>query len=264
MSPTTPSGPFVFLDTGAARGGWNMDFDVDRAHAVDAGTAPPTVRVYRWEPWCISLGRHQDIAELDLERVGADGLDVVRRPTGGRAILHAEECTYSVVMPSEGRGIMDVYRRIGDALVAGLRLLAPGIELARSRPDFPKLYREPRSIPCFSSSARYEIEADGRKLVGSAQRRIGGTVLQHGSILIGPAHLRLSDYLALDARTRAALRSDLENHTITLTDLMGRTPSYEEVRDAVRTGFERAWGIRFSDGGGIHYLPSETEERARP
>src|SRR5690606_2653286 len=113
--------------------------------------------------------------------------------TGGRAILHAQELTYSVVMPSEGRSIMEVYRQISEALTAGLKSLAPDIGIAKSQPDFQKLYREPGSIPCFSSSARYEIEFDGRKVVGSAQRRIGSAVLQHGSILIGDAHLALAD-----------------------------------------------------------------------
>ena len=252
--------PFAFIDSGAHDGAWNMAFDTDRAHAVDAGSAEPALRVYRWEPWCISLGRHQAEEDIDRVRARRDGIGIVRRPTGGRAILHAEELTYSVVMPSEGLGIMEVYKRISDALAAGLRALVPGIEMAKSQPDFQKLYREPGSIPCFSSSARYEIEFGGRKLVGSAQRRIGSTVLQHGSVLIGPAHLRLADYLAVPDETRGDIRSDMERHTVTLREIAGRDITYEDVRDALRAGFENTWGLRFSPDSRNDYIPAHTAE----
>jgi lipoate-protein ligase A len=235
-----------FVDTGERTGAFNMDFDLRRAELVDEGHAEPMLRVYNWKPWCISLGRHQDISEIDASRTAAAGYEIVRRPTGGRAILHAEELTYSVIMPSEDRGIMEVYRQISEALTAGLQLLVPEIDIAKTQPNFQKLYREAGSIPCFSSSARYEIEFDGRKLVGSAQRRIGGTVLQHGSILIGEAHLALADFLAVDEDVREQLRHDMRAHTVTLQDILGRPVHRNEVRDALIAGFSRAWGIEVS------------------
>ncbi len=248
-----------FIDTGAHTGAFNMDFDVARAAAVDAGTAAPMLRVYRWDPWCISLGRHQSEDDLDHARLAGDGLDWVRRPTGGRAILHAEELTYSVVMPGDGRGVMEVYKYISEALVCGLQKLADAIDIAKAQPDFQKLYKEPGSIPCFSSSARYEIEVEGRKLVGSAQRRIGSAVLQHGSILIGNAHLRLPDYLAVDPDVRTALRHDMDSHTTTLNEVGGRSISYEEVREALRAGFAEAWGADFTDVPANAYIPERKE-----
>ncbi len=256
------SAAFGFLDTGAHDGAWNMDSDLRRAEALDAGRAAPLLRVYHWKPWCISLGRHQKDEEIDRTRTAADGIGVVRRPTGGRAILHAEELTYSIVMPSEGRGVMEVYRLISEALTAGLKLLVPEIDIAKAQPDFQKLYREPGSIPCFSSSARYEIEFGGKKLVGRAQRRIGSAVLQHGSILIGEAHLGLADYLAVDDEVKEQLRQDMRRHTITLEDIMQRPVGRDEVRDAVRAGFEQAWGLHFStlhDNEYIH-VDEEREE----
>jgi lipoyl(octanoyl) transferase len=234
---------FRFLDSGAMRGEDNMAFDVARALEVSEGAAPPLLRVYQWQPWCISLGRHQDEADIERERAARDGIDIVRRPTGGRAILHAEELTYSVVMPHEGRGILEIYKLISEALVAGLNLLVPGVEMAKTQPDFQKLYKEPGSIPCFSSSARYEIEFEGRKLVGSAQRRIGNAVLQHGSLLLGDAHLRLSDYLALDENSRRDIRSDMERHTISLRRIAGREATFEEMAECLRRGFEQSWGL---------------------
>ncbi len=254
---------FVFLDTGEHDGAWNMDFDLQRAEALDAGRAVPMLRVYNWRPWCISLGRHQKDEEIDHARTQADGIGVVRRPTGGRAILHAEELTYSIAMPSEGRGVMEVYRMISEALTAGLKLLVPEIDIARTQPNFQKLYREPGSIPCFSSSARYEIEFGGKKLVGSAQRRIGSAVLQHGSILIGDAHLRLADYLAVSDEVQMQLREDMRQHTITLEDILQRPVSRDDVRDAVRTGFEQAWSMRFSTLPDNEYIHTDDEEREK-
>lgn len=243
-----------FIDTGARSGEWNMEWDVQRAMALRAGAAAPCVRVYGWDPWCISLGRNQSMEEIDLDRAYADGIDVVHRPTGGRAILHAEELTYSVIIPSDGRGIMEMYRFIGEALVAGLQLLAPGITMAKSDPDFPRLYREAGGIPCFSSSARYEIEHRGKKLVGSAQRRFAATaegetdvVLQHGSVLTGPAHLALMEYLAVGDTARAALSADLAAHTTSLSELTGFFPSFDAVADCLRRGFEEAWNIEWED-----------------
>jgi lipoyl(octanoyl) transferase len=248
-----------FHDTGARTGAFNMEFDTARAHAVDAGTAAPMLRTYHWDPWCVSLGRHQSEDDLDMARLAADGLDWVRRPTGGRAILHAEELTYSVVMPGDRRGVMEVYKFISEALVCGLQKLADTIDIAKAQPDFQKLYKEPGSIPCFSSSARYEIEVEGRKLVGSAQRRIGSAVLQHGSILIGDAHLRLPQYLAVAGDVRTALAHDMTSHTTTLNAVAGRTIRYEDVRDALRAGFAEAWGAVFTDVHANAYIPHRKE-----
>lgn len=235
---------FDFFDTGAHDGDWNMRFDIARAEALAAGTAGPMLRVYRWTPWCISLGRHQSETDIDSVAMQADGFTMVRRPTGGRAILHAEEVTYSVVIPSDGRGIMEVYRHISEALAESLRPLLPGVGMAKAQPDFQRLYKEPGGIPCFSSSARYEIEYDGRKLVGSAQRRFGSAVLQHGSILLGPAHLRLADYLAVDAEQKRLIRHDMERHTVTMADVLGRAVTYGEVAPLLAEGFSRAWDLR--------------------
>ncbi len=254
---------FDIIDTGAHDGAWNMAFDVARAEAVDAGTAAPMLRFYTWQPWCISLGRHQKENEINTDRTTFDDIGLVRRPTGGRAILHAEELTYSVVMPSDGRGIMEVYRDIASALTAGLQLLVPGIDIAKSQPDFQKLYREAGSIPCFSSSARYEIEFEGRKLVGSAQRRIGSAVLQHGSMLIGEAHLRLADYLAVTEDIREQLRQDMLRHTITLNEVLQRPLSVAELRDAIIAGFRDNWGTHGISFRDIEYISSETSAGSR-
>lgn len=231
-----------------------MEFDVQRTLLLQSGRCQPLVRVFGWNPWCISLGRNQSIDDIQLEKAYADGVDVLHRPTGGRAIFHAEELTYSVVMTSEGRSIMEVYKLIGEALITGLQLLAPGITLSKSQPDFQKLYKEPGGIPCFSSSARYEIEYNGKKLVGSAQRRFNAlnanendVVLQHGSVLIGAAHLGITDYLNSDGKTISALRHDLQMHTLTLNEICKRKFTFDEAAECIKRGFEEAWNIEFEN-----------------
>lgn len=250
MRPST----WNFLRTGENTGEFNMQLDETLVRLLMEGSGMPTVRLYRWKPWAISLGRHQDLLNIDASRCERDGIDIVRRPTGGRAILHAEELTYSVVMPAEEKGIHEVYREISEALVKGLRLFGVDATLHRSQPDFPKLYRNPSSIPCFSSSARYEVEWKGRKIVGSAQRRYsnesGVFVLQHGSILCGPEHQRLADYVTgSDEQLDESIRAVLEEKTADLLQATGREVDLDRLEDCLRQGFETAWGVELNEIG---------------
>ena len=189
------------LDTGASSGDFNMHADAVLLEAVGAGFSPSVLRLYRWDPPAISLGYNQDPKrELNLPRVRSAGIEVVRRLTGGRAVLHWEELTYSVIC-REGCGRLGAspgatYREIGKALVAGLRAFGAPVDLhrqdagqgGRSTPEAPK-------PPCFASTSKWEVTYRGRKLAGSAQRRIRGAILQHGSILTGPRHLLLGGFL---------------------------------------------------------------------
>jgi lipoate-protein ligase A len=229
-----------------------MRFDEGLAEALRIGTGAPTVRLYQWQPWAVSLGYHQDIADIDALRCAQRGIDIVRRPTGGRAILHAEELTYSVVMLAGRRSILQVYNDISDALVKGLNLFGVEAALRRSQPNFRAQYRTSSSIPCFASSARYEIEWKGRKLVGSAQRRYSvserDVVLQHGSILCGPAHQLLVDVLSLrDDVVVEAMRKELQEKTTDLSTVRGAPVNIEELSACIKRGFEIAWGITLRD-----------------
>jgi lipoyl(octanoyl) transferase len=241
---------WLLYEGGEFRGEENMAIDEALARSLADGTGEPSLRFYRWKPWAISLGHHQSIADIDIERCAADGIDVVRRPTGGRAILHAEELTYCVVMPAGRRSILDAYNEISLGLVEGLRLYGIETTLQKSQPKFSEEYRDPTSVSCFSSSARYEIELDGRKLVGSAQRRVSGAlqevVLQHGSILCGPAHLRLAHYLRMaDPRLVKRASDALRMHTTDLSAAGGGGVDIGRLSSSLRAGFEKAWAIRF-------------------
>lgn len=220
----------------------------------------PALRLYQWKPWAVSLGHHQDEASFDRDLLARDGIDLVRRPTGGRAILHAEELTYCVVMAAGRKSILQVYNIISEALVGGLRLFGVDVTLQKSQPQFAEMYRQPSSVPCFTSSARYEIEWQGRKLVGSAQRRYADgeqdVVLQHGSILCGPAHRRLSDYLqGMDEEVRERVRREMDEKTVDLAEITGAPVDVARLADCIRRGFAEGWGITLqrTDGeGGPH------------
>jgi lipoate-protein ligase A len=240
-----------FDNTGAQTGRINMELDESLAHALVEGVGLPTVRVYRWSPPAISLGWNQSYEEIDVLKARAAGIDVVRRPTGGRAILHSDELTYCVVMPAEGKNILGAYEDISRALVRALITLGVHAGIEKTQPHFPTLYREASAAACFSSAGRYEIKWKGKKLIGSAQRRYAcadGTevVLQHGSILAGPDHKRLADFLNLPSEEhRRRLSRLLDEQTTDLRSILGSSIPPGELVEAVRNGFEETWGIHF-------------------
>ncbi len=180
----------------------------------------PVLRLYRFDPPGITLGYRQVAGrEIDLERCRRDGVEWAVRPTGGRAIFHAQEWTYSLSSPLDdprwGGSLARACGRMSQLLLAALRrlgvpasLAVPGDGRARrheARPVPPGK----ATAPCFASTARYEITLDGGKLVGSAQRRTARALLQQGSILLGAGHLRLVDYLRLPAAARPEWRCRL-------------------------------------------------------
>jgi len=241
-----------FINTGAGTGAVNMAIDEAMLLGVNRGTTQPTVRVYAWEPPTVSLGYAQQIEdELDLDAVRRFGFGVVRRPTGGRAVLHAGELTYSVVGPAGedplGSSIMEAYEAIARALAAGLGRLGVDVELAPVATE--AMSRDGASPPCFASAGRYEVVVGGKKLIGSAQRRVGRGVLQHGSLLTDATHEQIADViLAADDRRRETVRRLLAQKTTHLQALLGRPVGFAEVAEAVKLGFAHAWGVSLDEG----------------
>lgn len=209
----------------------------------------PTLRVFRWQPHCISLGFHQKEEEINLEACRLAGIDVARRPTAGRAILHAEELTYSVVIPKQHPWFamlpLDFYKRISAALALSLQMLdieaqfAPGERLTQEG--------RPLRLSCFASAARNEILAHGKKVIGSAQRRFRDGVLQHGSILLRDGHQRLLDFLVGNEAGLAVERTRLQHHTATLEQIAGRMITFEEIKLALKRAFEEKLEIVLQD-----------------
>ena len=238
-----------FENTGIHSGVFNMEYDIALARALTNGVGNPTIRVYAWHPFAISLGWNQAMDEIDLVKTSVSDIDVVRRPTGGRAILHSEELTYSVVMRVKGKNILTVYDDISQALITGLQELGALVSIEKSQPHFPSLYRTTSAVACFSSTGRYEIKCCGKKLVGSAQRRYAANdgeevVLQHGSILLGSDHKRMVEFLNFPSEEeREALRRELDEKTTELSTVLNRAITFEEVAEAILRGFQKAWSI---------------------
>ncbi len=238
---------WVFLDTGAKPGEFNMNFDLSLVEKVKS-SRDSFLRFYQWQPFAISLGYHQKIESINLELCEKDSIDVVRRPTGGRAILHADELTYSVVLPLNDNSPQEIYFKINSALIEGFHLYderLKDVELEKAQIDFKKFYKSSRSIPCFSSSARNEIKFQNKKLVGSAQRVIEDVLLQHGSILIGEYHKRIVEFLNLTEEEKYLLKRDLDEKTISLKEILNEKINLEKLKKCLLKGFEKVFEVSF-------------------
>jgi lipoate-protein ligase A len=226
--------PFRLLDTPPAPGAWNMAVDAALMDGVRGG-APPVLRFYRWDPPCLSLGRNQPAAgRYDLDALRAAGVEVVRRPTGGRAVLHHRELTYSVVAADGALGgPRAAYAAINRALVAGLRRLGVAAAL---QPRTGARAAAPSLAPCFKEPAEGEVVVGGRKLVGSAQFREGGVLLQHGSLLLE------GDQREVRAWTLGAGPAEEGETPISLAELCSPLPAWERLTAALAAGWEEELG----------------------
>lgn len=221
----------------------NMAVDQALLDSVAAG-APPVLRLYRWSPATLSFGRNQPARGLYDEAAAADRrIAYVRRPTGGQAVLHDDELTYAVVAPVDLLGKpRQAYRRINEALVAGLRGLGVGAEIASPAPGQGG-GRDGAgwAEACFRRPERGEVVAAGRKLVGSAQRTESRTILQHGSILLGGTQTPAEELLRGRSRSRSRPREGQrggEAGWTTLESELGCRPPLDALVAAVVSGFE--------------------------
>jgi lipoate-protein ligase A len=243
-----------FIDTGFNTGRFNMDYDLELVKRCAEGNIS-FIRFYRWKPYAISLGYNQSKFisghKIDEQRCAEDGIDVVQRPTGGRAVLHSQELTYSVVLKSD-KTVSELYKYISLALLNGLRLIDNSNELlkelsfTKETPDLLKLAKTGMYNLCFNTSIKNEINFRGKKLVGSAQRKFGDIVLQHGSVLTGEHHKNIVNYLAIDERVKDRLRKEIEEKTVCLNEITEKEITYEEVSDALIKGFEQTFEINLT------------------
>ena len=216
---------------------------VDRAIQVarQDGDAPPTLRLYEWARPTVTLGRFQDADSVDADYCSAHGIDLVRRHTGGRGVLHDDEVTYSVIAGiADGvpRGTSESYRRLCGALAMAYSLLGVDAALtsrARGSRD---------SAACYLHATQADLSMGVRKLSGSAQVWLGSTVLQHGSFTISRDIARDASVFRLSAEERERLLQD----TVTLLGALGITPSRVSVREAILEGFANSLGINLVAG----------------
>jgi lipoate-protein ligase A len=239
----------LIVDRDARTGAENMALDEAIMEMVAAGGSPPTLRFYQWAPPCLSLGKRQPLDGVDLTACRADGVDVVRRATGGWAILHTDELTYSVTLqpddPRVGGAILDTYRTLSQGLIAGLWLLGADVEM---NPVIPGGAQN-TSAACFEAPSAYEITVGRRKLIGSAQTRPAGKVLQHGSLPLYGDIGRVARYLTFASEDeRRALETHLRERATTLSDTLGRPVTFAEAAQAMAHGFAEALNVELAPG----------------
>jgi lipoate-protein ligase A len=234
-----------FLDTGALPGALNMAIDQAILGLHANGKSPPTLRFYQWTPPAVSLGYCQKNHNLDLAACRRLGIEVVRRPSGGRAVLHLGDLTYAVIagtadgIPS---AVTAAYRLICDGLLQGFLLL--GIDAFMGR----GVIKPPQMDICFLRGTLGSIVYREKKFVGSAQTWHASSMLQHGSIILAPQIEALVSLWAGSADSPKALRTKLEERITSLQEILGRPPEADEVKTAIREGLARTLGVRFDQG----------------
>jgi lipoate-protein ligase A len=228
-----------------AQGAWNMAVDETILESVNNRQSLPTLRLYAWQPACLSLGHAQPFAEVNSQVLEAQGWDIVRRPTGGRAILHVDELTYSVIAPqSEPRvkgGVLESYLRLSEALLEALRTL--GLQPQANENGSNANPKAPNPV-CFEVPSNYEVTVNGKKLIGSAQARRKDSLLQHGALPLHGDLTRIISALKFpDAAAQAEAQARLLAHATTVELELGQAPTWEQARDAFRDAFHRVLNL---------------------
>lgn len=213
------------------------------------GRSRPTLRLYAWDPACLSLGYAQPFADVARDRLEQRGWEVVRRPTGGRAILHVDELTYSVIGPAEepvlAGSILESYNRIARALVAALGSLGLPVEVKEGKSDENG---GPNPV-CFEVPSSYEIIAHSKKLIGSAQARKKDGMLQHGSLPLTGDLSRICQALSFETETeRDQAAARLLSRATTVESVLGQAVSWEKAARAFVDAFEAQLGLCFEQG----------------
>jgi len=243
-----------------ANGAWNMAVDEAILESVYRGLSLPTLRLYAWDPACLSLGHAQPFSDVDTAILSDKGWTVVRRPTGGRAILHVDELTYAVIAPeSEPRvsgGVIESYLRLSQALLEALNLLG----LTPQALEKPSVNNANRNNPvCFEVPSNYEITVNDKKLIGSAQARRKEGILQHGSLPLYGDLSRIIQVLKFDhqdGKERAKTR--LLAHATTLERESGQKIELEQASNAFKVGFTSILNLELQSGD----LTDEENSRA--
>jgi lipoate-protein ligase A len=238
------------LTTPPARGPWNMAVDEAILEAVGSGAARPTLRLYAWDPPCLSLGYAQPLSDVDLPWVRERGWDLVRRPTGGRAILHTDELTYSVAAPPDDPRVagtlLESYNRLAQVLLAALRRLGLPAEMQAVAPVPAAQNTNP---VCFEVPSTYEITVGGKKLVGSAQARRKEGVLQHGTLpLTGDLRRILQALVYPDEASRARAAARLLERATTVENALGRLVTWDQAAEACTAAFREGLNLDLRTG----------------
>nr|WP_181460724.1 biotin/lipoate A/B protein ligase family protein [Brevibacillus laterosporus] len=228
----------------------NMAIDEAILSLHSQGKVPPTVRFYTWNPATLSIGYFQKMEkEINIEEVKRRGLGLVRRPTGGRAVLHDAELTYSVIVsedhPQMPKSVTEAYKVISMGLLHGFQKLGLQAEMVSLASEEEKVkYNSPGSSACFDSPSWYELVVEGKKVAGSAQTRQKGVILQHGSILLDMDVDLLFSLLTFPSeRVKERMMNSFKQKAVTINEVSSKPISLEEAIEAFYHGFAEGLGI---------------------
>lgn len=234
-----------------ANGAWNMAVDESILMAVGRSEVPPTLRLYAWQPACLSLGYAQSASDVDLKRLHSHGWDIVRRPTGGSAILHTDELTYSIIGSYEVAllkgSLLDSYFAIAKCLLAGLEMMDINASIEPSDICVSQANNEHGKAICFENPSKFEISFNHKKLIGSAQARRKEGILQHGTLPLYGDITRITQVLAYpsdDERYNEARR--MRTRATTVAEILGRRINWQTAAQALISGFENYLALKLA------------------
>lgn len=234
----------------------NMAIDEMMVESLLSHLSQPTFRFYSWQPFCLSLGFHQPATNVNFQAAESEGVDVVRRPTGGRAVFHSGEITYSAVLPNKDVPPSFWYKKIHEAFYSVLKSYHLPVTFHDENDNFKAIYDDVESVPCFISSAKTELLLDGKKFIGSAQRSYGSVTLQHGSILLDHQHVDIVRFMNYSSdKVKEKTLHYLTTKSAVLKDYLTSFNTEKFIFD-VQKALKEHLSIAFQIG---EYLPEERE-----
>ncbi|GGA30822.1 lipoate--protein ligase family protein [Psychrobacillus lasiicapitis] len=253
---------WYFINSGPCSPAYNMALDEALLDWHSEGLIPPVVRFYEWNPATLSIGYFQSVdKEIDMDAIKKLGLGFVRRPTGGRGVLHEHELTYSVIVtesyPDMPATVTEAYRVISEGLLLGFQNL--GLDAYFSVPDTEQKrddLKKPKSAVCFDSPSWYELVVEGRKVAGSAQTRQKGVILQHGAILLDLDEDKLIQTFKFSSdELRERVKASLSKKAVAINKISKNPITIDECKVAFKKGFEDALEIEL-----VEYKLTEEQE----
>lgn len=253
---------WYFIDSGNQSPSYNMALDEALLDWHSEGKIPPTIRFYGWNPATLSIGYFQKVEkEINMDAVREHQLGFVRRPTGGRGVLHEHELTYSVIVseehPEMPKTVTEAYRVISEGILKGFHRL--GLDAYFAVPqslEERESLKNPRSAVCFDAPSWYELVVEGRKVAGSAQTRQKGVILQHGSILLDIDEEKLFSLFHYPSeRVKERMRAAFKNKAVAINEISSRQITLEEAKDAFFNGFAEGLNVEL-----VPYTLSVEEE----
>ncbi|MET4560558.1 lipoate-protein ligase A [Lysinibacillus parviboronicapiens] len=241
---------WYFLNSGKCSPSFNMALDEALLDWHSEGLIPPVIRFYEWEPATLSIGYFQQARrDINLDAVRQQGLGFVRRPTGGRAVLHEHELTYSVIVtesyPNMPESVTEAYRVLSEGILQGFHNL--GMDAYFSVPDTEEKkadLKQPKSAVCFDAPSWYELVVEGKKIAGSAQTRQKGVILQHGAILLDLDEEKLLSVFNFSSdEAKERMRKKLPEKAVAINSLVNEPVSIEQCVTAFRDGFAKSLQI---------------------